>query len=640
MVQAGKEKPSRRPPNRAQRPMIWQDGMAEVKETFRRVALVKHAGFSVWDDPRRGPTLEKILRWNRQARNLSQVPKSLREKIPVKVLKEIQNNRSVTGYVSQTHLQNVKGMCQRIHSQKSFNERRKNLYDPTMYPVFVRRPPTVACLIDTSELDTSPRNMHSHFRSRRRPYSSPAYDHMAPLSYTPQPFKLLYDISNGSYPVCSFAKRPRSGAAALPSSTSCYGRMFNRSASAMAKKSVLDIAEALERQRGSSAPTGNSHRQHRSRRPPSVSSPSSSASSTPKSITRGWLDFRRNNAQQQEQSSNRSNSNEGESRPPSRCANRPPSSRSSWRINLVERPTLEDLSNRSTYSDCVSLDSLGMPVLFSSRAADEATKPKVSVPKLRLRGGSSPRKSQVTSSALSIVEHAEQSKQIELCSGVATCSEDEELRVSFQQEQQERRPRPSTANVPPLVNQSSDGESSECNWRPQSASNAVGRRGSRVTFASPVESRWDSSNKSRLRSSIDSPGEELASGGEVEEEILLEEEKEEDDVVVVGNKEEEQEQQEEKEEERANSSNEDVIIKHSSDPYVDFKSSMMSMIESEGLEMEGSSSQELDELFQYYMDLNPRMHHPILARVIRDIKQELDDQRAQSSKLSPSSTSI
>ncbi|KAL3702317.1 hypothetical protein R1sor_020339 [Riccia sorocarpa] len=63
-----------------------------------------------------------------------------------------------------------------------------------------------------------------------------------------------------------------------------------------------------------------------------------------------------------------------------------------------------------------------------------------------------------------------------------------------------------------------------------------------------------------------------------------------------------------------------ILIKHSTDPYADFKTSMMHMINEEGLI---SKHTELEELFQYYMDLNPVVHHEILKRVISDIRKDI-----------------
>ncbi|KAL2649327.1 hypothetical protein R1flu_017455 [Riccia fluitans] len=63
-----------------------------------------------------------------------------------------------------------------------------------------------------------------------------------------------------------------------------------------------------------------------------------------------------------------------------------------------------------------------------------------------------------------------------------------------------------------------------------------------------------------------------------------------------------------------------ILIKHSTDPYADFKTSMMHMINEEGLI---NKHTELEELFQYYMDLNPVVHHVILKRVITDIRKDI-----------------
>lgn len=63
-----------------------------------------------------------------------------------------------------------------------------------------------------------------------------------------------------------------------------------------------------------------------------------------------------------------------------------------------------------------------------------------------------------------------------------------------------------------------------------------------------------------------------------------------------------------------------VMIKHSTDPYADFKFSMLRMIDEEDL---FDKQWELEELFQYYMDLNPAVHHEVLQIVISDIRKNI-----------------
>ncbi|KAI5057831.1 hypothetical protein GOP47_0027846 [Adiantum capillus-veneris] len=129
------------------RPHVWQDDMAEVKETFRRVARARHrrsAYFhgSEWQSSPPRVTAPMLSR-NRRARIRCQVPSSGFQ-VPVKVLQEIQGNRSQSPFVSLNHLQNVLGMCRRIRSQQSVTERKKNPHDPSVYPVYVRRPWSVS----------------------------------------------------------------------------------------------------------------------------------------------------------------------------------------------------------------------------------------------------------------------------------------------------------------------------------------------------------------------------------------------------------------------------------------------------------------------------------------------------------------
>ncbi|MCO5575636.1 hypothetical protein L7F22_029438 [Adiantum nelumboides] len=64
-----------------------------------------------------------------------------------------------------------------------------------------------------------------------------------------------------------------------------------------------------------------------------------------------------------------------------------------------------------------------------------------------------------------------------------------------------------------------------------------------------------------------------------------------------------------------------VFIKFSADAYVDFKNSMMNLIRND--QLENGPEEELESLFQYYIDLNPAVHHAVLHEVIADIKVEL-----------------
>ncbi|KAI5079149.1 hypothetical protein GOP47_0006820 [Adiantum capillus-veneris] len=64
-----------------------------------------------------------------------------------------------------------------------------------------------------------------------------------------------------------------------------------------------------------------------------------------------------------------------------------------------------------------------------------------------------------------------------------------------------------------------------------------------------------------------------------------------------------------------------VFIKFSADAYIDFKNSMMNLIRNDRLE--NGPDEALEDLFQYYMDLNPPVHHDVLREVIADIKVEL-----------------
>ncbi|KAH7437571.1 hypothetical protein KP509_05G079000 [Ceratopteris richardii] len=64
-----------------------------------------------------------------------------------------------------------------------------------------------------------------------------------------------------------------------------------------------------------------------------------------------------------------------------------------------------------------------------------------------------------------------------------------------------------------------------------------------------------------------------------------------------------------------------VFIKFSANAYQDFKNSMMNCIINDHLE--NAPDEELDNLFQLYIDLNQSTHHGVLHQVFRDVKLEL-----------------
>ncbi|CAK9865272.1 unnamed protein product [Sphagnum jensenii] len=61
-----------------------------------------------------------------------------------------------------------------------------------------------------------------------------------------------------------------------------------------------------------------------------------------------------------------------------------------------------------------------------------------------------------------------------------------------------------------------------------------------------------------------------------------------------------------------------VLVKQSMNPYFDFKHSMMLMIREEHLE---TQTQAMEELFKYYLDINPPVHHVVIKQVIKDIRK-------------------
>ncbi|KAH7331027.1 hypothetical protein KP509_20G012500 [Ceratopteris richardii] len=131
---------------RRRKPAVWQDEMAEVRETFRRVTRARKSQGNYSEAAvlgrRRGVTSNgtevtaPMLSRNRRAKMRSQVP-------PGGSLHDVQLGRSESPLVAFNHLQNVAGMCRRIRSQHSITERKKNPHDPFLYPVYLRRPWTV-----------------------------------------------------------------------------------------------------------------------------------------------------------------------------------------------------------------------------------------------------------------------------------------------------------------------------------------------------------------------------------------------------------------------------------------------------------------------------------------------------------------
>ncbi|CAK9262820.1 unnamed protein product [Sphagnum jensenii] len=61
-----------------------------------------------------------------------------------------------------------------------------------------------------------------------------------------------------------------------------------------------------------------------------------------------------------------------------------------------------------------------------------------------------------------------------------------------------------------------------------------------------------------------------------------------------------------------------VLVKQSMNPYFDFKHSMMLMIREEHLE---TQTQAMEELFKYYLEINPPVHHVVIKQVIKDIRK-------------------
>eukprot|EP00249_Psilotum_nudum_P005674 c19107_g2_i1 orf=250-2460(+) len=731
MGPAVRDKVRQRPLNFFHRPAIWQDEMVEVRETFRRIARVKQSGFTVWD--RREIRSSGSLRRNRLAKIKNQVPAASMHNLPGSAARMIQNNRSQPPFVSLNHMKNVVSMCRRIQSQNSLTERKKNPYDPALYPVFIRRPADAG-------------QTASQLRPQKRINTRSGLDDgEVPYAYTPPKFTFLFDVSNGAVPSPGVANRP-SSEGTLSLGTLCSSRP---SSSGMYKVWVQ------ERPSSGSFPPLDGSKRLLSRLPAfkKLSGDSSAISSSPSAMKKASTNRTYHRIVQDYwpftpviksslERSLRSTEDMRRSpafyleRPPSRCTRRASSFSPSIHAEAGEaaqgsyctqQQQHGNISNRSrsTVSDCVSV-----PSILDSRSSY--------VPGRTSSAGSLTLSDEQTDS---LEDHEENSRYLSCMP--TTCglfkSSTELFSPRFTATQSTRPPSRKgkrkgrlparilhltakeassssslvlqPASIQNGSNQERPGESSPNDAfkakginRPLSAtaqktqlssesSKAV--VGNQRPFSAPSHGRLPkrphlpseelpSPARHKLVTFATSPGREESEDQALDLKFTRREEGKEGEIVDGTDTENEDmeattnaQQLEQKQmgsrtqqghgldghqcqelpgqrprsnvvqegcfssasscEESGSEDEGHVILKHSADPYVDFKNSMMNMILRENLQ---KNENELEELFQYYVDLNPAVHHQILYRVIEDVRQELKSPTRRGDKTTnPSSCS-
>jgi hypothetical protein len=124
----------------------WQDELAEVRETYRRVSLLKSGARASKDRP-----------FSAQA---GPVPNT---SVPTST--DLSRNRArkkaQTDPTFINHARNIQHMYRRIESAYSVTERKKNQYDTTIYPAMLRRPVSACARVGTSSLAEPPSSRSS-----------------------------------------------------------------------------------------------------------------------------------------------------------------------------------------------------------------------------------------------------------------------------------------------------------------------------------------------------------------------------------------------------------------------------------------------------------------------------------------------
>lgn len=111
----------------------WQDELAEVRETYRRVSLLKSGARSGKERPFSAQSRSNVVSSAPSSSDLSRN----------RARKKAQTDPTITN-----HARNIQHMYRRIESAYSVTERKKNQYDTTIYPALLRRPSSAFARVD------------------------------------------------------------------------------------------------------------------------------------------------------------------------------------------------------------------------------------------------------------------------------------------------------------------------------------------------------------------------------------------------------------------------------------------------------------------------------------------------------------
>ncbi|BFI25518.1 hypothetical protein MPTK2_1g21800 [Marchantia polymorpha subsp. ruderalis] len=598
--------------DRGRRPFIWQDEMAEVKNLFRKVAKVKSSrftGFSVWKDEPTAETLSK----NRLRRRRSQYALDLTHL-----------NYSESPYQALNHLHNIRGMCSRIQRQDLYVERKKKDYDADIHPSLLRRPVTATSTCNTEDWDPGDRASSLS----RRPSSAP-YSNGTPLHYTAPKPTVLYDATHKCPRNRSLPRRPSSsvsttsrsggaqsvrGGAAWESSSAfsspAPSSMRTHSAGGFRLNPDFAFRDATARQDGV---TGyHTPRAATTEVEVVTSDLYSSAVETASSCLSGSV----LSMDQRPPSWRLMNAAGPQDRPPSRLVSkRPPQQHAdvpkpdrrdqiASPVSSVTEPKSCRHHIQAEVSDCVE----NSPC--STITADVSPS---NTPSRSFSLGRDKKKPPDRGYGLWALKQQHQRPQS--ADSVVTGRSDD------------LKQRPSTSPSQPKAN------SCKPNQIPPPSSHGH----TKVRFGCSIPTANKNCGKRYEIAAAQGCSEQ-----ELHQVLRSDESCSETDHSVSTKPEilpmqlstsgantcEDQTSSSTNGANEATAAGDDshVLIKHSTDPYADFKTSMMHMINEEGLI---DKEWELEELFLYYMDLNPVVHHDILRRVISDIKKDLAAEKAK-----------
>ncbi|KAG6552899.1 hypothetical protein Mapa_005554 [Marchantia paleacea] len=606
--------------DRGRRPFIWQDEMAEVKNLFRKVAKVKNSrftGFSVWKDEPTAETLSK----NRLRRRRSQYALDLTHL-----------NYSESPYQALNHLHNIRGMCSRIQRQDLYVERKKKDYDADLHPSLLRRPITANSTCNAAGWDPGDRASLS-----RRPSSAP-YSTGTPLHFTAPKPTVLYDATHKCARNRTFPKRPsssvstsRSGRSAesvrgaawesssafstpahsssFPSSTRTHSAGHNPSAGYRLNTDFA-LRDGTARQDG--VTRNHSPRTATIEVEVVTSDLYSSGIETGSSCLSGSV----LSMDPRPPSSRLMNAAVLQERPPSRLISKRPQQQ---QVDVPKPETRDGLASpvssvtepkscrnniQAGVSDCVE-DSP-----CSTIAADVLTWNTLSRP---FSSGRDKKKTPDRGYGLWALKQQQQ----------RPLSADSVATGRFEDQKQRPSTSPSQAKANcfkpnHFPHPSSHGHSKvRFGCSTPTANKNCGRRDE----IAAVQGCFDHELHQVLRSD--------ESCSETDHSVNKKPENLPKHLSTSGaNSCEDQTSSSTSGANEAHAASNDshVLIKHSTDPYADFKTSMMHMINEEELI---DKEWELEELFLYYMDLNPLVHHDILRRVISDIKKDLATEKAK-----------